>query len=83
MLFTEEHPEPIIQAAQLCGARLTKAPFFPRWMVNKYAESKQISVVESKRPHYYEVCVFSLDKAHHEAAIVYVKSKKPNHEPPI
>ena len=57
-MFTADYadrPE-IIRAAQVCGARLVKG-FFPKWMVDKFAEDGKITVQHKGSAQIYEVSV--------------------------
>lgn len=75
-LFTQFYPVPIVQAAQICGARLLKEPFFPRWMVNQYSDKKLIVVRPTNRSHYYTVSVYNENKTNCQSETVYAVLEK-------
>jgi len=73
-VFTTTHPEEVVLAAQVLGARNTGQSFFPRWMVNQYAEQKKIVVRSEKNV--YRVTYFRDDGTTDTETVLSKKSKK-------
>jgi len=81
-LFTQIHSSVVVRVAQYLGARVLKEPFFPRWLVNQFAQAGLIEVERpidektNKPSPKATVRVWSKDKSTSESTTVHVRLPK-------